>query len=355
MSSFLGTLLFTMITAALISYFLTPLSKKIAFNIGIIDEPHGRHINIKPVPSSGGIAIYLGFLAAVLCFVPVTRMVTGILVGSTFILILGFIDDLYEITPWFKLSGQIIAAFILIIYGVQIQFVTNPFGGLIYLGFWGIPLTVLWIVGVTNTLNLIDGLDGLAAGVATIAVTTFFFVSIQEGQTITALMAIALAGSTLGFLRYNFYPAEIFMGDAGAMFCGYILAAISVAGALKSAAAVTIVVPVLALGIPIFDTIFAIIRRLYHSQPIGKADQGHLHHRLLALGWDQRQAVLLVYVISMLLGLIALIINGTSSKNAFFLLFLVMCGLVAGAWKLGIFTVELPAEGGSLENNNINI
>jgi len=224
---------------------------------------------------------------------------------------------------------------------------------MIYLGYWGIPLSLIWIVGITNTVNLIDGLDGLAAGITVIAVTTLFFVSLQEGQSSVAIFAIALAGSSLGFLRFNFHPAEIFMGDSGAMFSGYVMAAISVAGALKSAAAVTLIVPLLALGVPIFDTLFAIIRRVYHRKPISKADNGHIHHRLLALGWSQTRAVLSVYAISVFLGIMALVVNGSDFQSGIVLLFIAFAVVVYGAWKIGVFSVDIPTEGRALEKSNL--
>lgn len=345
MQTYIGAFIISLV----ITYFFTPIVKKIAVKINAVDMPSNRRINKKAIPTIGGIAIYFGFLIPVLFLTLLNKMILGILLGGTFILLLGILDDLYEISPWMKLIGQIVAASILIICGVKIEFITNPFGGMIYLGYWGIPLTLLWIVGVTNTVNLVDGLDGLAAGITAIAAVTLFFVGLQEGQVIAAIMALTLAGSSIGFLKFNFNPAEIFMGDTGAMFSGYILAAISVSGALKSAATVTLIVPVLALGVPIFDTIFAIIRRLYNGKPIGEADHGHIHHRLLALGLNQRQAVLSVYAISIGLGLMALVVNGSNFHDAITLLFIVVISLIYGAWKLGIFSVDIPAEGASLE------
>ena len=337
------------ISSLIITIFLTPLSKRLALYIGAIDKPNGRRINSRPTPNIGGIAIYGGFIISVLIFSPLNSKLLGIMLGGTVIIFLGIIDDLCEISPLIKLLGQFGAAIILISFGVEIQFITNPFGGLFYLGVWSIPVTILWIVGITNTVNLVDGLDGLAAGVSAIAAITLFLVGLQEGQTIAAILALAIAGSSLGFLKFNFHPAEIFMGDAGAMFLGYVLAGVSVIGALKSAAAVTLIVPVLALGIPIFDTIFAIIRRLYNKRPISEADHGHIHHRLLALGWSQAEAVLIVYGISIFLGLMALIINGSNLQDAFILLVIIVGGLIYGAWRIGIFSVELPAEGSALE------
>lgn len=346
----------TYITVFLMSLFIslvfTPFVKKMAIGIGAVDLPNNRRINKTPVPTIGGIAIYLGFSAALFYSISISRLSLGIFIGGTFILFIGIIDDLYEMSAHLKFFCQIMAAIIPILFNIRIEFITNPVsGGMIYLGYWGIPLTILWIVSITNTLNLVDGLDGLAAGISAIAALTLFFVALQEGQTVAALLSLALAGSALGFLKYNFHPAKIFMGDTGAMFCGYILAVISVSGALKSAATVTLVVPVIALGVPILDTIFAIIRRIYNGKPIGEADHGHIHHRLLALGFTQRQAVLGVYVISIFLGITALIINGSDFNVSVILIVFVLTVLVCGAWKIGIFSVEIPQEGASLENN----
>ncbi|MFW6386742.1 MAG: glycosyltransferase family 4 protein [Bacillota bacterium] len=342
------------VLSLLISNFVTPHVKRLALSTGAVDIPNNRRINSSPIPSSGGAAIYLAFIITLLLFAELNFKTGALILGGTFIFIVGFIDDIYELSPRLKLAGQILAAGILLLGGISIEFITNPLGGMIYLGYWGIPLTVFWVVGITNTVNLIDGLDGLAAGVSTIAVLTLFFVSLQEGQAAAALPAVILAGGMLGFLRFNFHPAEIFMGDSGSLFIGYLLAAISVTGALKSAATVTVVVPVLALGIPIFDTVYAIIRRLYNNRPVGEADHGHLHHRLLALGWTQTEVVLIVYGISFALGVSALIVNSTALQSGLILLFLIIVGLVSWAWRVGVFTVELPRDCDTLEKGNVS-
>lgn len=349
----ISSFLLIFLTSLIISFLLIPAIKRWAHQIGAMDYPGKRRVNDLPVPNIGGLAIYAGFVITVLLFLDLSRTLTGILIGGTLITFIGFIDDLYEISPIWKLLGQILTAVILIGFGIKIEFITNPLGGMYFLGNWGIPLTIIWVVSLTNVVNLIDGLDGLAAGVSAIAVITLFLVSLQEGQTITAIMALSLAGSILGFLYYNFHPADIFMGDSGSMFLGYILASISIAGALKSAAAITLVVPVMALGVPILDTAFAIIRRIYHNKPISEADKGHVHHRLLALGWSQQEAVLIVYGISIFLGLTALLINGISLENGIILTLFVFVSILFGAWKIGIFNVDLPAENAKMEESNL--
>jgi len=340
------------VSSLIISYLLTPLVKNAANFINGFDHPSKRRINTRPIANTGGIAIFSAFMISYFLFNDHSLSTYGIMFGATFIFILGLIDDIFEISPLVKLMGQIGAASILIYYGVQINFITNPLGGMIYLGYFSFPVTILWVVGIINTVNLIDGLDGLAAGISIIATMTLFAVAMQEYRLIPAVLAIALAGSLSGFLKYNFHPAEIFMGDSGSMFIGFILAAISATGALKSAAAVTIVVPILALGVPIFDTIFAIIRRVYHNKPIGEADQGHIHHRLMALGWSHRQAVIIVYGSSLMLGATALIINGLNIKNGMILFGLAVSGVIYGAWKLGIFSRELSHDSQPVEESN---
>jgi len=340
-----------LLISLILSLIFTPFVIKFALKAGFIDEPGRRKINRKAVPTAGGTAIYFSFIITLLIFMPLNRTVEGIIIGGTLMLILGLIDDKFELSAPVKFLGQIAAASILIFYGMEIEFITNPFGGLFFLGIYSAPFTVFWIVSITNTINLIDGLDGLAAGVSVIAILTLFAVGLQENQLTASMLAVIMAGSCLGFLKYNFNPARIFMGDTGAMFTGYIIAAISITGALKSAAAVTVFVPVLALGVPIFDTAFAIIRRLFNRKPIGEADHGHIHHRLLAIGLNQKQAVLSVYLISIILGIVALIVNGSNFDDALMIIAAVMAAVIYGARRLGIFSVELPGDGKSLEDS----
>lgn len=338
------------IITLILSLSITPLIIKLAHHFNFIDQPGERKINTKAIATAGGTAIYLAFMIPLRFFLPVSGTVKGIIIGGTFILILGLLDDKFEISAPLKFGGQIIAALILIYYGVKVNFITNPFGGFIYLGVYAIPFTVFWIVSIINTINLIDGLDGLAAGVSIIAVITLFAVALQENRLIAPMLAVLLAGSCSGFLKYNFNPAQVFMGDTGSMFIGYIIAAVSITGALKSAAAVTIFVPMLALAVPILDTTFAIIRRVFNDRPIGEADHGHIHHRLLAIGMNQKEAVIAVYIISSFLGATAFIINGIKFDHALIVFISVILIILYGAKKIGIFSVELPKEGCSLED-----
>lgn len=264
----------------------------------------------------------------------------GILIGATIIVIGGVIDDTFDLKPRYKLIFQIAAAAVLIVCGVEISSVTNPLSnGDSYLnvGWLTVPLTILWVIGITNALNLIDGLDGLAAGVALISSVTIFIIAILNNRADAAVLTAILSGAILGFLPYNFNPATIFMGDTGAQLLGFLLAAISIEGTIKSAAAFAIVVPILALGIPIYDTLFAVIRRKINGKPIMQADRGHLHHRLMDMGLTQRQVVLIMYLISAILGSIAIVAMQLGNQRAYFILALVMVFLVIIAWKCGFF------------------
>ncbi len=292
--------------ALAVAYFITPRVKELAIKAGALDAPDARKVHTRPIPRLGGLAIYAGFVLAVLASMHVSHEIVGLLLGGTVILIVGIIDDLKQLPPKVKLLGQIAAAGVLILFDIRIEWLTNPFGEMLYVEYFSIPLTIMWVVSLTNTVNLIDGLDGLAAGVSTIASITILLVALQQNFWTVAILTAALAGSALGFLQHNFNPAKIFMGDTGSMFLGYMLAAISILGAVKSAATIALVVPIVALGLPIMDTAFAIIRRYMSGRPIFKPDKGHLHHRLLEMGLTQKQAVLLMYVISGCLGLSAI-------------------------------------------------
>lgn len=325
-----------------LSLIFTPIIKKFASYIGAIDIPKDkRRVHLKPIPLLGGLAIYLSFMLTVIIKAGnISLAETGILLGSTIIVIGGFLDDKFDLKPWQKLLFQSAATVCLILFGVKIQLITNPLFDsqqYINIGMLGIPLTFFWIIGITNAINLIDGLDGLAAGVAFIASATLFFVCILNYRTDAAYLTAILCGSILGFLPYNFNPAQIFMGDTGAQLLGFLLASISIEGAIKSAAAFAIAVPILALGLPIYDTLFAMIRRKLNGKPIMQADRGHLHHRLLDMGLTQRQTVIIMYLISAVLGAFAILAMRVSPQRSYFILAIIMILLVLIAWKCGFF------------------
>jgi UDP-GlcNAc:undecaprenyl-phosphate GlcNAc-1-phosphate transferase len=298
----------------LISAFLiTPLVKKIAFKLKAVDLPDKRKVHDKPIPRLGGIAIYISFLSALILAMILSKNFSseliGIILGGTIILVLGVVDDIKGLTPIVKFIGQIIASFILILFGVQIEFVGSPFGGLVDVGLWSIPLTIIWVVAFTNMINLIDGLDGLAAGISSIAALALFFAAFQTGRYSVAFIALALMGSAIGFIFHNFHPASIFMGDSGSMFLGFILGSITAQGVMKSVAIVSLLVPLMIMGVPILDTFLAILRRLRHRMPVSQADRLHIHHKLLHKGFTHRQTVIIIYIWCILLSTSALALN----------------------------------------------
>lgn len=301
-----------MMIAAMVSLVSTPLVKKLAHRVGAIDIPKDdRRVHKTPIPRLGGLAIYLGFVLSVLIFFQINQEILGMIIGSTIIVLMGIVDDIKPLSAKLKLAIQIIAAYILVRFGIQIDFVTNFLNPdkVVYLGIFTVPLTIFWIVGITNTVNLIDGLDGLAAGISAIAAITLSYVAFVNNFHEAAILTLIIAGSCIGFLPYNFNPAKIFMGDTGSLFLGFILSAIAINGTIKGATALTMAVPILALGLPIFDTTFAILRRARNGRPIMEADKEHLHHRLLSIGLGQKRAVLVLYFISSLLGASAVLLT----------------------------------------------
>ena len=325
----------------ILSFILTPLVRILAFKIGAVDVPKDdRRIHEKPMPLIGGLAIYISMVIVSLIFLPLDRVLASIILGSSVIIIAGIIDDTKGMSPKLKLLFQIVAGLILISGGIKVDFVTNPFSKtnvLFYLKWFSIPVTLFWIVGITNTLNLIDGLDGLASGVAGISSISLMLVAAKFGYTNTIILSAIIAGGCLGFLPYNFNPAKIFMGDTGSLFLGFMLAVISIEGVMKSVAAIAIVVPILILGVPIFDTTFAIFRRVLSGKSILSADKGHLHHRLLDKGFSQRKTVLILYGISGVFGIFAVIIAKVNSKQAIYLSVLLLVVSLIIAVKIGLF------------------
>lgn len=308
--------------AFLVTFFATPIVMKISSDHGFVDRPNDRKMHKVPIPYGGGIATFLGFLVASCCGYMIlqrlqpempardTLLFSAFVIGGFLSFIIGFIDDLISMPAKAKLLCQIVAVSIVMIFGVALTFVTNPFGeGLIYFPLWvSIPITIFWIVGIMNAVNLLDGLDGLLGGVSAISSVVFVAVAFMKGQILVALVMAALAGACLGFLKYNFNPAKIFMGDTGSLFIGMIFGIGSIMGGFKTTTTLAFIIPFLIMGLPIIDTTWAIIRRVSNRQPIFKPDKGHIHHRLLGLGLTQKQAVLIIYGINVVLGLTALAI-----------------------------------------------
>ncbi len=328
-----------------ISYLLTPLMRNIALKTGILSKPERRKVHTKPVPYLGGLGIYFAFVIATLAVFYVnpqlkrefSEQIKGLLIGGTLIVILGLWDDIRNIRAITKLLGQVVVALVLFGYKFRIELFTNPFGGEIHIPlFWSALLTVVWIVGVINALNLIDGLDGLAAGVTLIASIALLSIALSLHNYITVLLLVTLAGSALGFLRLNFYPARIFMGDAGSMFLGYILAScVLLEIQYKAATAVALLIPITALTIPIYDTSMAVVRRVLKRTPIFRADKKHLHHRLLSMGLSHKQVVLFLYLVCAYFGIIAFLFVLIPKEYAFVLLILLGMGVFMGIRTIG--------------------
>ena len=344
---FMPNYIWAFLIALFVALIATPAVIVLAAKTGAMDAPDARKVHKGPMPRIGGLAIYCGFMAAILAMLnfaeltqEVANGVIGLLLGGTLIVIIGLIDDYKNLPAKVKLLGQILAACVVVYFDVRIDVITDPFGDYLYLEYLAAPATVFWIVGLTNTVNLIDGLDGLAAGVSTIASITIMLVALQEDVMIVALFTAALAGAAQRFLRPIDSPAMYFMCDTCSKDFGFILAGISGIGAVKCTSTIALIVPILALGLPIMDTTFAIIRRYRGGVPIFKPDKGHLHHRLLDLGFSQRQAVLLMYVISALLGLSAVALNEVSGGMSIVIVVCVLLVVFLGARKLGIFRLK---------------
>lgn len=309
-------LLLAMAFAAAVSFMMTPPVKRFAEKVGAIDIPKDeRRVHDHPIPRMGGLAIFIGFVLSLLIFVDVSTPVLGILLGALIIVVMGAIDDIVNLNAWIKLAGQIVAAVVAIRCGIVFDAISNPnpFSEqttFVLASYLPIPLTILWIVGCTNAVNLIDGLDGLAVGVSTISSLTMLVVALFVAEPNVAVILAALVGACLGFIPYNFNPAKIFMGDVGSQLLGFVLSTASILGMFKLHAMITFLVPLLALAVPLADTTFAFFRRIIHGQSPFHADKGHFHHRLLALGLNQKQAVAVLYGVSAVLGLIAVLLAG---------------------------------------------
>jgi len=312
MSEVMMTSLFAFALAMAVAFGATPAAKLFAEKMGAVDVPRdSRRMNKKPVPRAGGLAIFVGFLAGALIIGQVTGEIIALYLGALVVVVLGVADDIRSLKPMQKMVGQLVAALIPTLSGIRIERFSNPFSasGSFDLGVLSVPVTVLWIVGIINAVNFIDGLDGLAVGISTIASFTMFTIAILVSEPSIAVITAALAGACLGFLPYNANPAKIFMGDTGSMFLGYILATLSIEGLFKLYAVVSFMVPFIILGLPIFDTGFAIVRRLMKGQSPLQADRGHVHHRLIDMGFDQKQSVSILYALSVVLGLSAVVLT----------------------------------------------
>ena len=339
-------MLLAMLVAAAVSFASTPMVKTLACKVGAIDVPKdNRRMHKVPIPRMGGLAIFLAFLLSVLVFADIDRQMQGILLGSIMIVILGVLDDIMALKALPKLFVQT-AAGVAVWHGCTIQFVSNPnvFSEATYLnlGWLSIPVTIIWIVAITNAVNFIDGLDGLAVGVSAISTASLIVVALMVKEVNIAIILCALFGACLGFIPYNMNPAKIFMGDTGATFLGYILATLSVTGLFKMYAIISFAVPFLILGVPIFDICFAFLRRIAKGQNPMKADRGHVHHRLIDMGFSQKQAVAISYMLAAILGLAAVLLTSSGELKA-----LILIGTIFVVGAIGmrvIFGTQEPAQ-----------
>lgn len=316
---FIIPLLFTLLA--------TPLFKKIAFIIGATDVPSARKMHVNTMPRLGGLSIVCGVILGLVIVQPYSAGLIGVYVGGLIIVATGVMDDLFSIRPVVKLIGQILAALSVMTSGLLIDKLTVPIIGTIDLGILSYIVTIFWVVGMANAINLVDGLDGLAAGVSAIALTSIVVTAIMDYRLIVIQLSVVVIGSTLGFLYHNFYPAKIFMGDTGALFLGYTIAVISMLGLFKNVAVFSFLGPIIIVAIPVFDTLFAIIRRALNGQRIGVADKKHIHHRLLEMGYNHKTAVLIIYFFSAFFGLMAIFFTSSSSQTSLLVLIAVVMGI----------------------------
>ncbi len=309
--------------SVLLAFALTPAIRVLAFKIGAVDVPKdARRMHKEPIPLIGGLGIFVSFCVSTLLFLEeIDIKILGMLLGMLVIVVLGIIDDTHELSAIKKLIGQIVAALFPVLTGTRIDFIMIAGETVIFPDWLSIFLTILWIVGITNAINLIDGLDGLACGVSVISSFCLVLAAIiSSSQSNIALLSLLLAGACLGFLPFNLHPAKMFMGDTGALTLGYALANISVLGVFKFNALVSFLVPFLILGLPASDTISSIVRRLIRRKSPFAPDRGHLHHKLIDMGFSQRASVLILYAISALLGICAVMFTTDNVRTAFFIL-----------------------------------
>ena len=330
------------LAAFILTFIQMPFTIKLAKKKGFLDVPKDeRRVHKEPIPVGGGIAMVISVTILILYYLPINKGLIMTILASLVIALSGLYDDKKDLSPKLKFLFQILAGVLLVLGGMKIEFVTNPFDShdaLLILNILSIPVTIFWVCGITNTINLIDGLDGLASGVSMICAISMFFITYRMGRYEVSIVCALVAGACLGFLPFNFTPAKIFMGDTGALYLGFMLSYISISGFLKQAAILMIFVPVLILGVPVFDTAFAMVRRKLSGKSMVEADKGHLHHRLLKMGLNQRQTVVILYSISAIFGVLANLISRFHSSIALVislgvLLIIIATGVAAGMLK----------------------
>ena len=346
------TILLTFIASFLFILAATPWVKKLALHFGLVDNPSARKVHKVPIPRIGGVAIFLAFLFPfgllflvrsqsnpALVFFNDPR-VSGFILGALIVFMLGLVDDFRDLSSSIKFTGQITAALVAYYFGFRIEIISIPFSGSLALGFFALPATVFWYVLVINAINLVDGLDGLAAGIGLfVSLTMLFICASQNTHIVESLAFAALAGTLLGFLRYNFNPASIFMGDSGSYFLGYSLAALSIAGSIKGQVATAMLIPVIALGVPLIDTLWAPIRRFVLGKKLFRPDSRHFHHKLIRRGYTQRRAVLSIYFLTIILGIGAVTIVHSQDETVSLILMILGAGFIFLFRYLGVADV----------------
>jgi UDP-GlcNAc:undecaprenyl-phosphate/decaprenyl-phosphate GlcNAc-1-phosphate transferase len=340
--------LWAFVVAAVVTLVLTPVAARIAHRVGAVAMPRERDLHDKPMPRLGGLAILIGVLAAGIWFLPNTQEIRGILLGATVITAIGALDDIFDLAAPIKLGGQFAAALIPVEANVTVNGFTLPFVGAVDLGSLGKPITIIGIVAVMNIVNFTDGVDGLAAGVCTIAAATFAVICLSLDRDEAGVLAALTAGAAAGFLYHNFHPASIFMGDAGSNLLGLLLACIAIQGVLKTAAVVALFFPLVILAVPILDTGFVVAKRIKYRRPVYSADSEHFHHRFDRIGFSQRRTVLYLYAWTLALAALALALrfvpysDDHGNFNVGWSLVIVAFGLIAFAATIYlVYTLEI--------------
>lgn len=339
---------FRLFLTMILAFLITPLIKKLALKIGAVDKPNSRRVNKVAMPTAGGLAIYIAFSISVLFFFPDLipfKYSVHLVVSSGIVVLTGLIDDIFELRPKQKLIGVVLAAlYVCFVFDVSVSTISLPHIGPVPLQWLSYPFTILWIVGLTNAINLVDGLDGLASGISIIALGTIGVVGYVASATGAVKLQVPLTifillMSVLGFFPFNFYPAKIFLGDTGALLLGFLISVLSIQG-LKNATLITLITPLIILGVPITDTLFAMIRRWLNNRPISSADKMHLHHRLLSLGFTHRGAVLTIYSLALTFSMIALLYMFTDTLATILLTIACLFGLQIFIELIGLTGVD---------------
>ncbi len=345
---FILKIAFRLFLTMILAFLLTPLIKKLAFKIGAVDKPNSRRVNKVAMPTAGGLAIYIAFSISVLFFFPdliPMKYAIHLVVSSGIVVVTGLIDDIFELKPRQKLLGVILAAlYVCFVFDVTVSTISLPHIGAIPLQWLSYPFTILWIAGLTNAINLVDGLDGLASGISIIALTTIGIIGYVASATDAVKLQVPLTifillMSVLGFFPFNFYPAKIFLGDTGALLLGFLISVLSIQG-LKNATLITLITPLVILGVPITDTLFAMIRRKLNNRPISSADKMHLHHRLISLGFTHRGAVLTIYSMAIIFSVIAMLYMFTNTLATILLTIACLFGLQMFIELIGLTGVD---------------